>query len=76
MSGRFNDQKPRPKGSVTNQSFQDALAAHARGSFDVLKTIASEFNIKWDEAVAAYPAAFERETNAILARIANAKSRR
>lgn len=76
MSGRYNDREPRPKGSVNNKSFQDALAAHARGSFDVLKTIATEFNIKWDDATAAYPAAFERETNAILARIENAKSRR
>jgi len=44
-----------PKSSVTNRSFQDALAAHARGSFDILKTVASEFNIKWSDAVDAYP---------------------
>lgn len=55
---------------------QKALAAHARGSFDVLKSIATECNVSWQDAVDAYPEVFGRETQAILDRIANARSNR
>lgn len=72
MSG---NQQQRPRGNVNDRAFQQAAAAHARGSFDVIKTIASELNIQWQDACNAYPAIFEHETNAILDRINNARQR-
>lgn len=57
-------------------SLQQALAAHARGSFDVIRGIANECNVGWDDAAGAYPDIFLREAKAVLDRIANARSRR
>lgn len=57
-------------------SLQTALAAHARGSFEVIIGIASECNVGWKDAAEAYPDVFRREAQAVLDRIANARTNR
>ncbi len=52
---------------------QQALASHARGSFDVIRSIASERNVGWQDAASVYLEIFQSEAQATLERMANRK---
>lgn len=55
---------------------QEALAAHAKGAVDVILALATQRNVKWDDALYAYPAAFERAAHDTLDRITRSREGR
>ncbi len=59
-----------------DRMLQQALEMHAKMSFGVIQTIASERNVGWQDAAEEYLKVFERVSVAELARIAEAVANR
>ena len=65
-----------PERTPRVEQLTEALAAHAKGSVDVIVNLASACDVGWDEALRAYPDAYKAAAKAVLERATAARDRR